>query len=645
LRHAPWPLGRGTLGCGLLLLAMLGVQIGLFAGAEVDDSYISYRYAQNLVHGHGLVYNAAEPPVEGYSNFLWTLLHLPAVDGSADPMRFSKVLGLVLLGANLALTAALIRQVAPGAAALPWLGLLLLASSPAFVYWHLVGMEPPLVCFWLLLALLLSAREQSSGRLGGSWLAWLGLALTRIDAVLLVAAAAVVQAIHTATSSDAARWRRFGLRWGLFAAAYAAYTACRSAYYGDLMPNVYYAKLQETSARLGPGLQYLASILRAYPLLALVPLAAALVWRGEPRPRPVVAPAAVLLAVQIAYIVWVGGDWMPLGRFFAPLAPLVAVFLIAAPSAVRATTPPRWAVAIAAAAPVLGVLAYLLGPEPFQVQLHTQNTRTGKLLGRSLARVGPNLVTANAAAGAAPYFSGCTNIDTNGITDRHIARVRVPRGPRLLAVGHDKGDGDYVLGRGPDVLVFVLGRSGTPGLYPSDAAMAFDPRLYADYEPFTNAEPRRVQRQWFLRLSQRQVDQLTFLADLRRAPSRFGVVLESTPALQFTILRRTPPGPASPPSRAAFLAIAGAVSSRNWLRADSLLEANSAVIAADGLGDVIEPMRMRFALARGDGATARTCLARARNIQGRYARLLQLWLHTDPALQAVLRRDSPDSPS
>ena len=37
-----------------------------------DDAFISFRYARNLLKGHGLVFNPDEY-VEGYSNFLWTL--------------------------------------------------------------------------------------------------------------------------------------------------------------------------------------------------------------------------------------------------------------------------------------------------------------------------------------------------------------------------------------------------------------------------------------------------------------------------------------------------------------------------------------------------------------------------------------------
>jgi hypothetical protein len=42
-------------------------------GAQIDDAYISFRYARNLVEGHGLVYNIGQH-VEGFTNLLWVLL-------------------------------------------------------------------------------------------------------------------------------------------------------------------------------------------------------------------------------------------------------------------------------------------------------------------------------------------------------------------------------------------------------------------------------------------------------------------------------------------------------------------------------------------------------------------------------------------
>src|ERR1700682_834036 len=38
-----------------------------------DDAMISMRYARNLAHGFGLVWNAGGQPVQGYTNPLWVL--------------------------------------------------------------------------------------------------------------------------------------------------------------------------------------------------------------------------------------------------------------------------------------------------------------------------------------------------------------------------------------------------------------------------------------------------------------------------------------------------------------------------------------------------------------------------------------------
>lgn len=67
-----------------LALLMVGAGVHIAAGNSsagvssihaqgVDDAYISYRFAQNLVAGHGLVFNPGER-VEGYTNPLTVLL-------------------------------------------------------------------------------------------------------------------------------------------------------------------------------------------------------------------------------------------------------------------------------------------------------------------------------------------------------------------------------------------------------------------------------------------------------------------------------------------------------------------------------------------------------------------------------------------
>ena len=65
---------KASLGIILVCLPWLAL-LGWMASVSwflTDDAFISFRYARNLLEGHGLVFNPGER-VEGYSNFLWVL--------------------------------------------------------------------------------------------------------------------------------------------------------------------------------------------------------------------------------------------------------------------------------------------------------------------------------------------------------------------------------------------------------------------------------------------------------------------------------------------------------------------------------------------------------------------------------------------
>ena len=57
-----------------------------------DDAYISFRYAQNLAEHGQLVFNLGER-VEGYTNFLWTVLLAGLLKLGLLPEVWSRVLG------------------------------------------------------------------------------------------------------------------------------------------------------------------------------------------------------------------------------------------------------------------------------------------------------------------------------------------------------------------------------------------------------------------------------------------------------------------------------------------------------------------------------------------------------------------------
>src|SRR5689334_15493438 len=134
---------RGGVGIGVVLQSM--AVVALLAGAitawprTVDDSFITYRYSENLVHGQGAVFNPGER-VEGYSSPSWMLLLAAAIAAGLDPETVSKVLGLVsslllLWLVYRALRRAGVSGVGAGLAAIS------LGASYVFQLWSVAGLE------------------------------------------------------------------------------------------------------------------------------------------------------------------------------------------------------------------------------------------------------------------------------------------------------------------------------------------------------------------------------------------------------------------------------------------------------------------------------------------------------------------------
>ena len=75
---------------------------GLLLDWTCDDAFISFRYAENLVEGRGLVFNEGER-VEGITNIGWTLWLAAGMRLGVTPEVWSSVWGLILYALGLAL--------------------------------------------------------------------------------------------------------------------------------------------------------------------------------------------------------------------------------------------------------------------------------------------------------------------------------------------------------------------------------------------------------------------------------------------------------------------------------------------------------------------------------------------------------------
>ena len=108
-----------------------------------DDAFITLRYARNLAHGLGPVYNAGEH-VEGYTSFVWMVLSaLPIALGlpaEASVQGLGALSGVLLIAA----TAQLFRWLEPEQTAFGAVAVFALAVSAPVDAWTMGGLETPL---------------------------------------------------------------------------------------------------------------------------------------------------------------------------------------------------------------------------------------------------------------------------------------------------------------------------------------------------------------------------------------------------------------------------------------------------------------------------------------------------------------------
>ena len=208
-----------------------------------DDEMISMRYAANLAHGYGLVWNPYGPRVQGFTNPLWVLLmalfHLLPV----SPAKMSLLIqpwATTLLLANLVFVWRLALAVSSGSKAAALSAVFLTAFYFQLDYWALEGTEVALLTPMVTLAAYLALRAPS-----GKPTRWLYLllavgTLVRID--MVVPAAAILAIL--AWSDDAPRRREHLLYGaGLLALFLAAQILLSWWYFGDPLPNTYYLKM------------------------------------------------------------------------------------------------------------------------------------------------------------------------------------------------------------------------------------------------------------------------------------------------------------------------------------------------------------------------------------------------------------------
>ncbi len=293
-----------------------------------DDAFISFRYARNLLEGHGLVFNPGEY-VEGYSNFLW-VLELAALWG-AFGLRPEHTAPWLSVACTIGTLAAMLWWVGrlpglPHRRLVAWMAVGLVCSSATFAMWTSAGgLETRQFTFFVLLAVVgLTLHPEHPRSLLGVSLSLAAASLTRPEGPLFAACCFGWYAVQRriATGHWRPEWRTAAYLTLPFVVLVAGHYLFRYGYYGEWLPNTYYSKYIRPWPEM--GIRYLAAAAvetGSYLLLPLATLSLVRDWRGR-RTLPYALPL-LCIVLHMAYVARVGGDFFeyrPLDVYWPLLA-------------------------------------------------------------------------------------------------------------------------------------------------------------------------------------------------------------------------------------------------------------------------------------------------------------------------------------
>jgi hypothetical protein len=446
-----------------------------------DDAYISFRYARNLSEYGQLVFNLGER-VEGFTNFLWTVLLAGGIHLGWSPVHVSRFLGVAFGIGVLAVVVRLSLRLDDERPS-PWHAVapLGLAATGAFACWCTGGLETQLFTLLVLLGLERTLAEVAERRGMQSGVCFALAAMTRPEGVFLFALAMLFRLLRNLVRER--RWRpdRPEL-WpaAAFLAVFGPYFIWRWRYFGWPFPNTFYVKSAGGAGTWQQGLYYLRRFVEDYGVGFLALLVAA-GWLALGRQRPqdpaavrrsdLFALGALVSTSFAAYVVKVGGDFMGLYRFILPVVPLAALCVQEGIRALFSRLRPVVPRTVLVVAGVAAAAAYASGSLSVSMKAtlissdrgidspgylkHYVDERlpVGVWLGQ---QVRPGQLASVGGAGVIPYYSRLRAFDTFGLVDTTIAHD--PGMTRSSRPGHQKWVADwYLFKRKPTIITHVYG--------------------------------------------------------------------------------------------------------------------------------------------------------------------------------------------
>lgn len=447
----------------------------------LDDAYIFFRYAENIVNGYGIVWNIGEAPVEGYTSFLYLFTLIIAKFLSFDLEQFAILFGTITSAFTLYFAYLIYVHLYPQdkiKTSANIITIIILALSPAFTYWSGAGMETSFYSMFLMMTIyyfLLLPNSFKANLLQGTLFGL--LCVVRFEAVLFFLAA-LYYLIKEDKSFFRIRISRNSILFVIgFTIIFGTYFIWRWNYFGYFFPNTFYAKTGGGFQQIAGGFLYIIKALRLFYGFGWIPIILVMLFF---RKSMFTNKAIFLFSIGIVSLltsILIGGDHFHLGRFVLPVFPLLFVFFPPALDKMLTTQikylnlKPIFRTAVL----LVFITALLVAKPVYQDAINGfKNILAGKkdilvvydessereiiewhhgfiIMGSTLTRItNEDECIACIPIGAIGYYSKMKVIDMVGIVDPVIAHEKLSTDhPIKWTPGHTKGDGKYILSRKP----------------------------------------------------------------------------------------------------------------------------------------------------------------------------------------------------
>ena len=286
-----------------------------------EDAFITFRAVDNLLAGHGPVWNIGER-VQVYTHPLWYLLLSIGTALTGSSFYVSFLLSWLCLAGIAWIVSRLIRTQMQNQWG--WLAVAILAVSRAFTDYSSSGLENPLVHLLMCLYVWFWLSERPlQQRFFTTSLIYGLVYITRPDGIFLLTPASAYLLYQMFKQKQA--WFKSSLLALLPVIAWETFSII---YYGTPVPNTALAKVNidyERSVLLTQAYHYFKFNLQNDPLTSagiILAIVSALFNR-----RLLTKLLAAGLVIQLLYICYVGADYM-MGRFLSPAILMSVLILI-----------------------------------------------------------------------------------------------------------------------------------------------------------------------------------------------------------------------------------------------------------------------------------------------------------------------------